>query len=315
MLIKSNSRFFVRHELLLKAQRDRGVPLPLLDDDEVDVLTYLRLATKAGTATHVLEKDDVIELTKVDIREKDNIAILLFQRSDPDAPPPVFANKKKKTLRQVEKEADEAEAVSAHLFLSLDGADEDGIWRFRAIMEEVPGLGRSYMHAVIADVLRVSRYTYEDDRGAEHETYTIPTFHGVKSEKIGKALQDGVISFVELVRPPDVSGLDTSGLIPRPERMRLSLKTQSMQNSLNIIKRVQGWLGKHHWKDMRVQVKTGDNRSRLVAVARTEDAADVLFVHAVEVTTNKPISQCSEKVNEELVALAKKMFDDDKKGK
>jgi hypothetical protein len=198
VLIKPNSRFMVRHHLVLKACRERGEPLPLGDgveeDDTVDALYFLAKAAKDGTAVNVLERDDVVELTKVEVRKKQGIAALLFQRSDPEAPPPVFHHKKKKTLRPVVKETDEAETVSARLFLDLDGVDAGGTITNRTVMEEMPGLGRSYMHAVIADVLRESKYTYEDDRGEQHETYTIPTFQGAKSERIGDALKTGIIS-------------------------------------------------------------------------------------------------------------------------
>jgi len=168
------------------------------------------------------------------------------------------------------------------------------------------------MHAVISAVVKEQKYEYEDAHGDIKETYTIPVFHGVPSENIGDALKTGVISFIELVRPPNVSGLDTDGLIPRPERMRLSLKAQTMKKALGIIQRVQDWRDSKHWRDLRVQVKTADKRSRMVPIAREEDAADVLFVHAEEVTTKKPLSQCTDKINEELVGFAEEIFSTDK---
>lgn len=312
MLIKPNARFFVRHELILKACRDRGEPIKFFEqDDTLDVMSILQSRVDAGAATHELDGNDIVELTKIDVRPKANLAILLYRRSNPDAPAPVFHNRKKRTLREIEKLPDEAESVSAHLFINLVVKNKP-FPTYRTIMEEVPGLGRSYMHAVLASALRESQYEYEDERGETKQTYTIPTFHGVPSERIGEALKTGTIRFVELIRPPNVSGLDTDGLVPHPERMKLTVRAKTTKNALSIVKRVQDWLDTKHWRDLRVQVQTADNRSRVVTIAREEDAADVLFVHSEEVETNKPIAQCSDTVNEELIAHAIRIFRSDK---
>jgi hypothetical protein len=57
-----------------------------------------------------------------------------------------------------------------------------------------------------------------------------------------------------------------------------------------------------------VQIETEDKRYRVVDIARSADAADVLFVHSELVTTEKPLNQCTDKINEELVEHAKLIF-------
>jgi hypothetical protein len=315
VLISPNSRYFVRHEFTLRPQRDAGAALPFIDAGKrLDVADILEQAIKAGKAVLQLKKNDAIRLTKLEMPPGEEIAILLFRRSDPDAATPIFEHRKTKKLRPADKKADEAEAISAHLFIHLDRQVAE-CPTYRSIMEEVPGLGRSYMQTILKTILRDNKYPYDDGRGDTKETYTIPEFEGLRSESLGDALKSGEIKYVELVRPPKVTGLDVAGLIPHPERMRFTVKATSRTAMLAAIGRLKTWSGNHDWPGLRVRVGTGDDRSRVVDIARTQDAADVLFVRSEMVTTKNPLDQCTETVNDELVAHAKKMFADVKSWK
>lgn len=308
MLISPKSRYFVRHELVFRPARNRGAGLPFVAEGRaLDVADVIESAIAAGVAVLKLKDNDVVALTKLDLRPDDDLAVMLFRRSDPDAATPIFEHQQTKRLRPSDKKVYEAEAISAHLFIRLKPVAGENP-TYRAVLEEMPGLGRTYMQALLKELLNKSRYNYTDENGEKHETYTIPVFEGLQSESLGDALKAGEIQYVELVRPPRISGLDVAGLIPHPERMRLTIKAKSRSAMLGAIAKVKDWSSDHGWPRLRVRVGTGDNRSRIVEIARTQDAADVLFVHSEPVETKRPMEQCTDVVNEELVDHAQRFF-------
>lgn len=312
MLLSPNSRFFVRHEVTFKPQRDQGAPLMLrAPGEELDVISILQDAVANGSAFFRVKDDseDFVRLTHVDVRPRSNLVALLFRRSA-DGPPPMFEHRRTRALRRSDKTDDDLEAVSGHLFISLDERRTPHPTH-RALLEEVPGLSRTYVTHLLKNLLREVVYGFVDERGFQKETYTMPQFGGVPSETIRDAVMGGGIKYIELVRTPRLDGLDTSGLIAHPERMRLSVKNDRRGN-LDLIARVRGWADQHDWRDMRVQVETADERTRVVQIAREADAADVLFVKSELVEgINPPLEQCTDQVVDSLVARARRMLESD----
>ncbi len=312
LLLEPNSRFFVRHELVLRPARNNGEPLSFrAPGDELDVIDVIETAVKNQTAIATIKKNDAVMITAIDVRPRDEMAVLLFRRSDPDATPPVFENRKTRKLRAVDKGPDDAEALSAHVFVHLDAKAKPHP-AHRAIFEEVPGLGRTYIQMLLHDLITDVKYLYIDGRGEKRETYTIPKFEGLPSETLGAALKGGGIEYIELVRAPQLKGLDTAGIEAHPERMRLTVHAVSKKGVLEALERVRAWMGREHWERIRVLVRTDDDRHRVVEIARVGDAADVLFVRSERVATEKPLAQCTDVINEELAAHAKKAFANDK---
>lgn len=253
----------------------------------------------------VLRNKDVVRLTALDVRPADNLAILLFRRSDPDATPPIFESLKTRKLRPSDKGEDDAIAVSAHLFVSLkEGTGPEPV--YPAILEEVPGLGRTYIQGILGDILRDAKYGYKDPRGEVKSTHTLIDFQGVKAESIEKALSGATIPYVELVRPPKIKGLDTEGIVAREERMRLVVRAEP-EKALAIINRVKKWAG-NDWSEVKVRINMPEHRSRLVSIAREQDAKDVLFVRALPIKVETPLLAATEVISEELVSKAQEIF-------
>src|ERR1700730_17681641 len=132
--------------------------------------------------------------------------------------------------------------------------------------------------------------------------------------KKGIATGQAHVSSVTLVRPGNVEGLDTAGLVvAREERMKLLIRAEP-EKTLGVIKKIQNWMKTHDWKDAVVEVDMPENRKRLVSIAREADAADILFVRSEPIDVGNPLDPCTDKINEELVARAKTMFAKDSKG-
>jgi hypothetical protein len=311
MLISTHSRFFVRHQLRFRPERNHGMPLEYRSKNgAIDVEHVLLTAIADGTASYALRESDVIQLTKVETRENDRIAVLLLRRSDPDAGTPVFEHNKTHKIRRADKSDDESLAVSAHLFIDMKSIGHMPP-TYRAILEEVPSLGRSYIDHLIGRLVRKQRYAYTDRHGDEVETYTVMDFHGVKSDTVKEAMKGGSISYVELVRPAKVEGLDAEGLVmPRDERMKLAI-TATPDKAPGIVDKVKSWAYDREWSNVVVQVSLPDHRSRVVPLSRREDAADVLFVRSEQVSVETAMDPCTDIVNDELVACALAMFDDE----
>lgn len=312
VLLAPNSRFFLRHELTFRTPRDVGVPMRFIDPDALDIREILEAAIKKNKANIVLKGRDIVRLTTMDVREKDGIAVLLFRRSDPEAATPIFEDEATRRLRKSDKKPTEAIAVSAHMFIRLGMIEDAAHPSYRAILEEVPGLSRTYVQALLHDLVKEIEYSYTDKRGEEKATYTIVKFQGQKSEKIGGALKgQSVVPSVTLVRPGSIKGLDSEGLIvPREERMKLLIRAKPEQ-TLGILKKIQSWMKNHDWPRLLVEMHMPEQRTRLVQLAREQDAADILFIRSVPVDVKTPLEACTDTINEELVVKAQAQFAED----
>jgi hypothetical protein len=310
MIVEPFKRFFLRHELRFRTPRGAGVPLPFRSNDRrLDVENVLQTAIRRNAANLVLRNRDVVRLTEMRVRPGDNVAILLFRRSDPDASNPIFENERTRALRPSDKRPDEAIAISAHLFIRLEGIPDAAHPTYRAILEEVPGLTRTYIQALLHEILTNATYRYTDKRGQEKETYTIPELHGLKSERVSGALRgQSVVPTITLVRPANIRGLDTEGLITaREEKMKLIVRAEP-RHTLRIIRKIQAWMARHDWPKMVLEMDMPEDRRRLVALAREADAADILFVRSEPIDVRHKLEVCTDTINEELLAKAQELF-------
>lgn len=313
MLLAPFSRFYLRHQLRFRTPYNNGVPLPFRTEDKIlDICDILQTAIKTNKATLVLRNKDIVRLTKLEIRDEEKIAILLFRRSDPDAATPIFENENTRSLRPSDKKPNEAIAVSSHLFVRLDGIPDAVYPSYDAILEEVPGLSRTYIQALLQDIVKQVVYKYTDRRGEEKDTYTMIDFHGLKSEKVSGALAgNSVVPYVTLVRPGNVKGLDSEGLVvAREERMKLVLRVEPDQ-TLKVLKKIQAWMKPNNWPKLLVEMNMPEQRTRLISLAREADAADILFVRSVPIDVPTKLEACTEVVNNELFAKAQELFASD----
>ncbi len=306
MLLEKRSRFFLRFELTFRGLRDNGFGLPFISsDDTLDVHSTLQKCIASQSANLILKDLDVVDLTHLTIFEDQGLAALLFRRRNADAAEQIFDHRVTRELRASGKRSDEDVATSAHLFIKL--APQGGNTH-AAVLEEVPGLGRTYIEGVIGKCLRESPYSVKDRRGQPKETRTVLEVKGIQSETLGEALKEGAISIVELVRPAKAEGLDDHGdIAPREERMKLAVKV-TQGEGLGIIRRIKAWATKHDWKEVRVQIRLPEERSRVVSISREMDAADVLFVRSEQVFVKRDLPTCTDQINMQLLAEAAKML-------
>ena len=278
------------------------------DDNSLDLVDALNSAIKANRAEIILSQSDVVRLTKLDVREQEGLAALLFRRSDPNAAVPIFEHAKTRKLRKSDKSSDEAVAVSSHLFINLREIKGQHNSTHRAIIEEMPGIGRTYMQNIINIVLRDTPYMYEHRGGDDKETYSIVTVDGIKSETIADSLKDSAIQHVTLTRPGKLTGMDTEGLVsPVDETLRLIIRAKHGR-VVEFLERIKTWMRINGWTNMLVRVDMPDHRSRNVSIEREAGAAEALFVRADPIDVTTALDVCSDVISDELCARAKEFF-------
>lgn len=307
-MLSKNERYFVRHRLVLKPRRSVGAAVPLYEPlPKLSAYSLIADAVNKKSALMKVGIGESVRISHVEVRPADGMIVLMFRRRNPNASTQVYEDTEA-NIREANRGPLEDPAISAHLFIQIK-QHSGSVISHRAIMEEVPGLGSSYMRTVMDDVVKSYEYDAKDKRGQIIKTATKVEFFGVPSRSLNDAISKNGFDFIELVRTPDVSGLDTAGLTVRPERLRF-YPARSTRGDKDVFKRVHDWAKKNSWNDMSVQVKELD-KSKVVRVDREEDAANVLFVRAELVRSKSDIGSCTDVVNDELVALAKKMFDTD----
>ncbi|MCJ2063385.1 hypothetical protein MKK63_11760 [Methylobacterium sp. J-088] len=277
--------------------------------NELDALHVIASSLGKEGCILTVGKTDECYVSHIIKSKDEKYAALLFRRSSPDASTPIFGHRKTRRLRRAEKHKDEDLSVSSHLFLDLtESPGRKG--RYRAIIEEVPGIGRSYIRSVLNLTLRQSEYSYKDHGGNEKQTYTIADLEGFRSATIGEALKGGTISFVELVRQSRIDGLDTEAFEPREERMRIEIKARG-EGMLTALRTLNPWADAGGWEDIRVSIRMPEGKSRVVPLSRESDAADVLFVRAEQVYVESHLDACAEEVVGALFDRAVEMFSKD----
>jgi hypothetical protein len=305
MLIQAWSRFFIEYELVLKAGKGKGHPLRLIEEGQtLDVVSILE--SHAGRELGRIAmggNDDWLSLTLVKPLPKDNVVVLIFRRDDPRASHQMYADLRAGSLRRSDKKSTEVVAVSAHLILSMENTGTHDRPKHKAVLEEMPGVPKTSMQALLNQVLKSEKYEYTDRRGEPQMAYCSVELRGFPSETVENAMKDSTIPGVTLVKPAKIEGLDFGGVIvPKEEKVRLALRPT--KEPISILDRIVKWAREHNYEDYRVEIDMPNHRRRVVSL-RDEDAASALFVRSVPVDLKKPIDPCSAVVIDELVTHAK----------
>jgi hypothetical protein len=311
LIISQYSRFLVRQILDLRAYRSKGLPLPLIADGEgADAFSVLREAVGTPTAEITVGVSDVVRLTRCELHPDHGLVAFLFRRCDPEASTPFFEVPSTRALRRSDKRPDEAVAVSAHLFVSSNALLGAHPIRYRAIREEIPSLGSSYIHSILAQIIRSYTYSYTDHHGDVHETHSIIDISGVKSERLTDALTNSSVQQVTLRRMGSIGGMDSEGLFaPREETFKLYIKA-SQENVPRALAKIKEFAKLHNWDDVVVRVDLPEKRSRNVALERDAEAMESLFVRAEPVDVPSGLEVCTDSVNAELLGQAAQRLKD-----
>jgi hypothetical protein len=310
-MLDKRERYFIRHRLVLRPKRNNGAALALTGPaNETTVFSILKAAVAKKTAQMKLPGGDTVRITGTEHREAEGVIVLIFRRKNPNASTQVYEHADSAGIREADRGPKEDPAVSGHLYVQVTAHPGATLGSHRAIIEEVQGLGPSYMKTLLDEVVRAIEYDAIDSRGAAIKTTTKVDLWGVPSETLKASVQKNGFNYIEIVKDADLDGLDTEGMTIKPERMRLYPKRIPGVDNASLLDRVKSWADGRGWTEVFVQVREND-KTKVVKLGRNEDAATTLFVRADPVNVATDIKACSADVNDELFAEAVKMFADD----
>lgn len=302
MLVERHNRFFRLYDITTSPRKKKGAALPLVGQDSL--LSLFKDALVAGRAVIPQENGDTIELIKARMVNDDKHVALLFHRANPDAPEPMYRSRVGKgiNLRTSEKEDGEEQAYSAHLIIEANPRTPG---RYRAALEEIPGLSASAVVGVLRKIAMESEYECNDDRGKLLKTYTVIKCDGYSSESLEAALQQGRITNIDLSKEPD-SDLEQDGAYA-PSRQRVKLKVSEAITAHNWTRRIGEILSlskKKGFDDLRVTIDFNDKRSKTISIDREANATELMLVRSKQFSFVNGLDTCYIDLNNELVRTA-----------
>lgn len=303
MFLEKFSRYIRRYEVILGARKTTAPVLPLVaDKDEYSVFDAINEKLAKDKASIKQNNGDTVELIKVKYLQNENALSLLFHRASPDAADPTYRKKAagKVSVRTADKEDDEEQSVSCHLIIRATPHKDS---RYFAVLEEIPGLSMGVVREVIAMILVDYQYKFNKKKKKEDSTYCTIKVEGVKSETVADALKTGRANFITLTRQAPAKYTDGDGLwVPVNDVMKLRVKGDIQEQNwkakigglLQIAKR-------DGWERFNIEIALPDDRKRQVSMDKMQDAKEILFVKADQVTLSKEIGVCSSDFHNDLV--------------
>ena len=254
----------------------------------------------------ILHISQAKRVTSPDTKEK--FLALLITLGDRDRADPGFFKFATKKNRIVKKEDDEGGALTAHMLIALT-PDPRNKHIHLALLEDVPGLGRSLVQAFLRHLFR--RICKEEDRiwqkedGGEVRTWPAVELAGHQAEKLKHALKRGGLQTIELVRYEQDDEFDEQAFIRKTtQKVLLSVSPElPAGETMNLIQRISAKAAAKKYTDMRVRWRNEDMEkadSAYIPTAR-QDVGEALFVRSDEVQLDTVLPDCSEDFCNELL--------------
>lgn len=189
-----------------------GAPPPVLDD-YIDPLIAM---AQAGTAKRIFENESrvtrISSATRVTLPDGSPAVALLITLGDRRGADPGFIHFDEGLARDAEKLDGEVKGVSSHCVLSL-AQDPQAVGRFRMLLEETRGIGRTPVTRLLGAVLsaiaedRGERYV-NPRTGRQNKYRPIVEVHPRRSREMAEALDEGSFLPVDLLDTSAIPAFD-----------------------------------------------------------------------------------------------------------
>ena len=267
-------------------------------------LGALRGVFEAGQAVQLLNKETAaIRLRDLQVDEENDILFLLLAYADKNVTDPVFETLENGELRTEPKLEGEGVAVSAHMAIDLR-PNEPGVSAYRAVLEDVPGIGRSKIAPFLTALYRQApRIQWAAPDGSVKNCRPQFDIDGRMSDTLSNDLREGRLSMIELVQyHVDGDGFDEEGAIVEQVRtLRLSVAPQGAgEHAIDLINRVRGRARELGYPNMKVRWTHGRQKTAEFGTAR-EDAGDVLVFKTTEIRSDQALAQCDGELQEDRI--------------
>jgi hypothetical protein len=278
-------------------------------DGDATVETLLLAQRNKGSILDRGERD-TIELVSVNRSATGNL-VLFFHRDALRAADPSYRmidDSGSIKVNKYKKNPNEEQAVSCHLVISPKLRNGG----YRCALEEVPGLNIStILHLLRRHAFSNSFYKFKNPKGGKHlETHATIKVAGFATENLEESLKNGRWNMVTLTRSPDSKPTDgLPWLKPKPQIMQIKVDaTLPRSSAFDLIKKLSQKAYDGGWEDVRVELNFDDDRSKNIAIDRSNLGRDIMFVKSKLIKINPPVENCSEAVVPQIVSAAETLL-------
>lgn len=302
MILEDYGRYVIDCDLELGRIPDDAPHIPL-----TQCLPYLLKLIDAGKAVYEFKKGEAVARI-LSYEEVPNKSItLLFQLADTNASDPAFAKLETGVSRVVRKGDGEGLAATAHLVISLFFNDTATTEIYTAVFEEVPGVTRTLIGAVMTALFHeVTDFEFDRDKDGKHSrckcrprVSLIP----LSAQNLSDCLKDGWLLGFSAVRKIKDQVLDEEGDI-KIEESRLVLKTKKSgaQRAIDLVKRTVSLVHKQGYTDLRIMYEDENKRKKSIPInPKRQDLQASVFIRSEYVHLPVRIEQCQSEIHTDLV--------------
>lgn len=303
-MLDLHSRWVLHLEISMNSHPDEAPTLWLRDE-----MGVLFEAVETANAVQLINSETAaIRLRDIRHDRGNDALILLFNYADKNVSDPVFENLETGDLRTEPKLEGEGVAVSAHMAIDLRPVAA-GVSSYRAVLEDVPGIGRSKIAPFLTYLFRKgARIQWATPDGRVKGCRPIFEILGRQSDTLRNDLQQGRLSMIELVQNyPDGDGFDAdAGVRVQTRTLKLTVEHGGVgEQAIQLLNRVRGRAREMGYPNMRVRWIHGRQKTAEFGTAR-EDAGDVLVFKTTELRSDVPLPQCEEQIRD---ASAKRLIE------
>jgi hypothetical protein len=248
-----------------------------------------------------------IKKARIDTHQGKKYLQLLLSVGDPRAANPSFEHSETAALRTVEKLEKEGKALTAHCTIALQEAPGK---RYRMVVEDIRGLGRTRVQELLAHELKALSeefgLEYTNNSGDQVETYIIPTLEGYRAEKIRDSLKRSTLSGVWLIDTKSRTALDE---VPNAKIARREIKVDVSDKSM--LSAVAQWGASKKYDRMRLiwnDPKGAGKPERASVEITQQDVQDTYFVRQYKIKLNTPLDEASTDLRDDVLTAMRKQI-------
>lgn len=229
---------------------------------------------------------------------------VLLQYADTNVTDPAFSDLKTGKLRVEPKLKGEGVAVSAHLVVSVEPNDTLGK-KYKLLLEEVPGLGRSAVSPFIRSELKeISKDLFEyndpDDNNRLKKYLPAAEILGTPSKQLQEELEDGcILQGIELVQFTHAKpAIDEEGFYTETSRhVKLVPHKDGVNSLVDALKHALNFAKSNGYSDVKLRYKHPKGKQKTATMgSKISDVSDVLVLQSEAVKADEILAQCSEKI-------------------
>lgn len=309
-MLHKNERFIFFYDFGMELRPGKAAEIcrPL---EFEEILPGLKERFEAEKCVKLINKDNAV-VRMLDLREDADAVSFLIVYADKNSANPAFMNFMTGKAKVLAKEKDEGGAVSAHCVILKRPSSKKPLV-YSAAIERVPGVTRSIIGSFLnAQMREASNFAIR--RKDQSPLCCWPGFNivGQASSQLREALRTGQLKEIELVGYAyDDRGLDQMGrATERIHTLKIKpTETHTADENIHWINKVSGWGRRKGFHDLKIRYKASTGRTDTVGLSTMkDDVGDFLFTRHAVVQLDTQLSQCEEKISEELVSKMKALF-------